>query len=221
MNEQLLFIKRIKKRKRLISIIQLSILILFLFIWELLAKYNIINTFITSSPSLIIKTINNLVYKYNLFNHIFTTLKEVIISFILSFSFAFIIAFILYYYEILSKIFDPYLTILNSLPKVSLGPLIIIWLGSSNRSIIFMGILISIFISIIDIYQGFKSVNKNDYLLMKTFKASKFKTFYMLVVPSNISNIIKTIKINISMNFIGLLPPVGEKIFFNKCYSRY
>ena len=115
----------------------------------------------------------------------------------------------------------PYLTILNALPKVALGPLIIIWVGASTNSIIFMALLISLFITIINIYNGFNSTNENYIKLLKSLNASKICIFLKVVMPSNIKNLISTMKINISMTLIGLLPPVGEKTFFNKCYSRY
>ena len=84
-----------------------------------------------------------------------------------------------------------------------------------------MSLLISVFITIINVYHGFNSTNENYITMIKSFGATKWQVFRYVVFPSNINNIISTLKINISMNLIGLLPPVGEKIFFNKCYSRY
>ena len=98
---------------------------------------------------------------------------------------------------------DPYLTILNSLPKVALGPLIIIWVGASINSIIFMALMISSFVTIINIYNGFINVNKNYVVMLKSFGASKWQIFKKIIFPSNILNIISALKINVSMSLIG------------------
>ena len=113
------------------------------------------------------------------------------------------IATILWSNNTVAKIVDPYLTILNSLPKVALGPLIIIWVGARIHSIIFMALLISTFITIINIYHGFISTNKNYILLLKSLKASKTQIFTKVVFPCNLVTIINTLKINISMTLIG------------------
>lgn len=205
--KQELFIKSFKKRKILILLTQISISVIILLLWELLAKFKIINTFITSSPSRIIKTIISL-KDNNLFLHIFTTLNETIIAFIICTVLSLIISTLLYRNKFLSKVFDPYLTLLNSLPKVALGPIIIIWLGANTKSIIAMAILISIIISIQSIYNGFNSTDKNKIKLLKTFNASEKDILFKVVIPSNKNIIINTLKINISMCLIGVI--MGE-----------
>ena len=120
----------------------------------------------------------------------------------------FVIATILWSNKIVAKIIDPYLTILNSLPKVALGPLIIIWVGASVNSIIFMALLISTFITIINIYNGFISTDKSYITLLKSMKASKWQIFMKAVLPSNLVTIISACKINVSMNLIGVI--MGE-----------
>ena len=219
--ERLSFLKKIKKNKRIIFTFRLLIIILILGIWEILARLSIINTFITSSPTDIIKTTIKLINDGSLFSHMYVTIYEVIISFLISSSIGIIVATILWSNKTLARIIDPYLTILNSLPKVALGPLIIILIGAKQSSIIFMALLISTFITIINIYNGFISTDSNYIVLLKSMNAKKKDIFLNAIFPSNLLNIINTLKINISMSLIGLLPPVGEKIFFNKCYSRY
>ena len=163
----------------------------------------------------------NLIKDHNLFIHIFTTLYETIIAFLLGIFIGLFVAVILYLFKFLAKVFDPFLTLLNSLPKVALGPLIIIWIGANNKSIIFMALLINVIINIVTIYNGFNETDENKIKLMQSFKASKLQILFKLVIPSSYKIIISSLKLNISMSLIGLLPPVGEKIFFNKCYSRY
>ena len=187
---------------------QILLFIAFIFLWELFARLKIINTFLTSSPSKIITTLVNLYNTNNLFNHISITVYETILSFILSIFIGIVIASILWWNNLLSKIIDPYLTILNSLPKVALGPIIIIWIGANMNSIIFMALLISSIISVITIYNGFKNTDIEKIKLMKSLNATKFQIYTTLILRGNIDTIISSLKINISMCLIGVI--MGE-----------
>lgn len=207
------YLKRLNKEKYIVTGCRLLILVIFILGWELLAKYNLINTFTFSSPSMILKTFGGLVSDGELLRHLGVTLYEVFISFLLSSMIGVMIATTLWLKPLISKIIDPYLTILNSLPKVALGPLIIIWVGASINSIIFMSLLISTFITIINVYNGFANTDKSYITLMKSFGAKKWTIFRKVVFPSNLDILINSLKINISMNLIGLLSPVGEKLF--------
>lgn len=206
-DKQKLYLRRNKFLSISIKLCQFGLGLLLLIIWEALVHFNIIDSFIFSSPSLIIKTIISL-FKYNLLKHIGITFFETIISFIITSIISLILAIILYENNFIYKILDPYLTMLNSLPKVALGPIIIIWCGANIKSIIMMAILISIIISIQNIYTGFINTDKNKIKLIKTFGGNKVNILFNLVIPSNINNILSTLKINISMCLVGVI--MGE-----------
>lgn len=206
--EHILYLKKEKKEKKVILLFQILIIIVFIISWQLLADFNLINTFIFSSPRKIIDTIINLYRNKNLFNHIFVTVYETFISFSTATILGCLIATLLWWYKRLHKIIEPYLTILNSLPKVALGPMIIIWFKAGIKSIIFMALLISLIITIINIYDGFNNTDKNKIKLMKAFGSKKYQIYYKLILPSNINTIISTCKINISMSLIGVI--MGE-----------
>ena len=202
------YIDKIKRKKRIIVFFRCFILILFLIIWELLARTEVINTFLSSSPSMVVETTIGLFASGNLWRHILITLVEVLVSFFIAFVVGIGVASLLWSSEMLSKILDPYLTILNSLPKVALGPLIIIWFGASVRSIIVMSLMINIFVTIINIYLGFAMTNEEYIKLLKTMGASKIQIFTKVILPANRKNIINALKINISMSLIGVI--MGE-----------
>ena len=206
--ERLKYLKKRKKEKIFVFSMQILLFIAFIFLWELFARLKIINTFLTSSPSKIITTLVNLYNTNNLFNHISITVYETILSFVLSIFIGIVIASILWWNNLLSKIIDPYLTILNSLPKVALGPIIIIWIGANINSIIFMALLISSIISVITIYNGFKNTDIEKIKLMKRLNATKFQIYTTLILRGNIDTIISSLKINISMCLIGVI--MGE-----------
>lgn len=206
--EHLDFLRKRKNNKKIIIISQLAIISLFLIFWELGARLNLINTFLASSPSNVVNTFISLIKQNNLFNHVWITVFETFISFSLASIIGFIVASILWWNKTVARIIDPYLTVLNSLPKVALGPLIIIWVGANMNSIIFMALLISTFITIINIYQGFITTDHYFITLMRTFNAKKHQIFLKLIVPSNKNNIINCLKVNISMSLIGVI--MGE-----------
>jgi NitT/TauT family transport system permease protein len=207
-NEQVKYIRNIYKEKILVKVLQILLIIVFLSSWELLVKYNVINGFIYSSPSKIINTIYELYINNNLFIHIYVTLKEIFISFILSMIISFILALILYENRLLELVLDPFLTMLNSLPKIALGPLIIIIFGANIRSVIIMSLLISSIVSLITIYNGFINTDIYKLKLLKSFKSSKIQILKLLVIPGSLRTIITSFKLNISLTLIGVI--MGE-----------
>lgn len=212
--EHIDYLNKIKKEKHLIIGLQFIIVFLFICIWEIASKYNLINTFLFSSPSKILNTIIKLFLTGNLFQHIGITFLELIISFLISFLLGLFTAIILWYFPIVNKVIDPFITIINSLPKVALGPLIIIWFGANTYSIVFMSLLISLFITIINIYMGFIQVPTYLLTMVRSFKATKWQSFRYVVLPYNLPNIISTLKVNISMNLIGVI--MGELLVSKK-----
>lgn len=207
-NEHILYLKKIKRNKIIITISQISLLIGFIILWEVLSRFKIIDSFIFSSPSKVMNTLISLYQNNNLFGHIYTTTIEVIISFIISFILAFFISLALYSFKTLKKILDPFIVAINSLPKVALGPLIIIWLGTSTKSIIFNSLLISMIVTFITILNGMESCDKNLIKLFKVFGASKKDILTKLIIPSSKKEIISALKINLSMSLIGVV--MGE-----------
>ncbi len=213
-DERKLYLKSIKKKKKIIFLSQILLILFILLIWEITSRTGIINNFLLSSPSKIFITIINLFKNNNLLSHIFTTLYEIIISFFIGNIIGLVIATIFWFNKTIYKVFDPFLTIINSLPKVSLGPLIIIINGANVRSIIIMALLISSILSIINIYNSFKNTDKNRIIIVKALGANKIQIFTKVVLPSNYLNIIDSFKINISMCFVGVI--MGELLVSKK-----
>ena len=202
------YLKKLRFEKILVLFIQIFIVISFFIIWEYLASKEYINTFIYSSPSRMLRTIKELIISNNLFNHIFKTLYEIIISFTLGGSLGIIIAIILYEFKFIAKVIDPFLILLNSKPKVALGPLIIIIAGANIKSVIVMALLINLIVTIITIYNGFKNTETNKIKLLQSFKASRFQILFYLVIPNSFNTIVSSLKLNVSMTLIGVI--MGE-----------
>lgn len=201
-------LKKRKREKILVHSIQILLVFLFLILWEVLADKKIISSFLFSSPSKVWETILGLLSTGEIWKHIFTTLYETLLSFTIGISVGFILAIFLYELPLVSKIVDPFLTMLNSLPKVALGPMIIIWVGANRNSIIFMALLINLIISIMNIYNGFLGTDPNKIKLLKSFGATKKQILWYLVIPESKRTILSSLKINISMTLIGVI--MGE-----------
>lgn len=202
------YLKKIKIYNISVKLIQFLILIAFLILWEYLSASGKINSFIFSSPSKVFETLVSLYKNDNLLYHIWITVYETLVGFGLGCLLGIIIASLLWTNRFLFKVLDPYLTILNSLPKIALGPIIIIWCGANAGSIIVMALLISVIITIFNVYSAFINTDQNKISFMKSLGASKWQIYYKLILPSNISNIISAVKINISMTLIGVI--MGE-----------
>ncbi len=208
------FLQKRKRNRIIVLFFQIAIIVFFLGIWEISARMGWINTFLSSSPSKVLDTFSSLWQQNDLLSHVWITVYETLISFGVSLVIGMGVASILWWNKTIAKIIDPYLTIMNSLPKVALGPLIIIWVGANTNSIIFMALLISTFITIINIYNGFVSTDPYYVRLLQTLNAKKYQIFYKLIVPSNKNTIVNCLKINISMSLIGVI--MGELLVSKK-----
>lgn len=203
-NEYNTYLKQKRKNKIKVIILQFTIIITFILLWQILSDKGIVNSFLCSSPKKVVNTICSL-FKYdNLFIHVFVTLKEILLSFLIGSVIAIVSASILWYSPFTARVLDPYLTVLNSLPKVAFGPIIIIWAGANQSSIILMALLIAVISTILNIYTGFIETNETYIKLLKSFGANKFQILIKVIFPANINNIISSLKINLSLTFVGL-----------------
>ena len=206
--EHLNYLKKNKRKKIVVLSTQILILVLFFALWEILTRINVIDGFIMSSPSRILKTIGSLYSSGTLFYHIGVTLYEAVIAFIIATGVGFVLAVLLWWSEYFRKIIDPYLVVLNSWPKIALGPIIIIWFGAGTQSIIVMAFLILIIITILSLLNAFMSCDNDKIMLMKSMGASKIQIFFKLVLPNALPEFISVLKINVGMTWVGTI--MGE-----------
>lgn len=195
-----------KKYIKKISIIltQITILFAFIGIWEIAAEKEIIDSFIMSQPSKILKTFINL-SSNDLLMHIQVTCNETLIGFLLGTGIGIIIAIILWCSDFICKVLEPYLVVLNSLPKVALGPVIIIWVGAGTSAIVTMAVAISLVVTILDILNGFLETDKEKIKMARTFNCTKLQLLTKIIIPANISNFINSLKINIGLSMVGVI----------------
>lgn len=201
------YLRGLKKQKIKIWVIQAAILIGFLGLWELLAVTNAIDAFITSSPSRILKTLIQLAGQ-DLFKHIGVTLLECILGFAIATLLGSLIAICLWWSKTLRRVLEPYIVVLNSLPKIALGPIIIIWVGAGYQAIVLMTVLICIVVTIISVLNGFLSCDEGKLLLMESMGATKLQILTKLILPYSLPNFISVLKINVGLAWVGVI--MGE-----------
>ncbi len=203
-----LYLKRVRKDTLIVWFFRIFILLFALGIWELLAYLKVIDAFLTSCPSKIFITIGSLFTENNLLYHMGITLYETILGFIIAVGLGYLIALLLWWSEKVRRILEPYIVVLNSLPKIALGPIIIVWCGSGSKAIIFMAGLIGIIVAIITMLNGFLATDKNKILLLKSMGANKLQILYKLVIPGSLPTLISMLKISVGMAWIGSI--MGE-----------
>ncbi len=206
--EHLLYLRKIKTRNICVHIAQIGVLVLLLGLWELSAQLGWSDSFITSSPSRIWATLKELVASGTIWTHIWASTWETLAGFAIGTALGYAFAVILWWNAFLKEVFEPYVVVLNSLPKIALGPVIIILVGTDKAAIITMAVLISVVITTITILNGFLETDSEKALLLRSMGANRFQIFTKLVAPANVPTLMSTLKINVGMAWIGSI--MGE-----------
>lgn len=206
--KQLDYLKKMKKRKCLVRSTQVLILIVFFVIWEIAAQQNIIDPFLFSQPSRMISTMTDMATSGILFKHIGVTLYETVLGFLLGTIFGTLIAILLWWNDFISDVTEPYLVVLNSLPKTALAPIIIVWLGNNMTSIIATALMTSIVVTIMTVLNGFLHIDSDKIKLIQTFGGTKKQVLTKVILPASVPTIISALKINVGLSFVGVI--VGE-----------
>ena len=202
------YLIRQKRKRRSILAAQIGILFVFFGLWEVGARLNWFDPFILSSPSRILETILRLYRSHELWLHIYTTLCETVLGFLFGTALGTLIAVVLWWIPSLNRILDPYLVVLNALPKIALGPVLIVWIGAGMESIVVMGILVSLVVTTVTVLNGFLTTTDEKQLLMKTLGANRRQIFFKVVLPAGGKDLIAALKISVGMSWVGVI--VGE-----------
>lgn len=202
------FLKDEKRAKHKILFWQIFLMVGFIVLWEVLARLEIINTFLFSSPSKIYQLFLVYLLDGSLFKHVAISVWETILGFSIGTFLGIIIAIILWWSKTVARIMDPILVVLNALPKTALAPILIVWAGAGVWGIVVTAITISIVTTILSAYNYFILVDEEKIKMLKSFGATKLQVLTKLILPSNVGNIINIIKINIGLAWVGVI--VGE-----------
>ncbi len=205
---QLRFLKNQKKHHRIVLCSRILVLTTFLLLWELLTRFKIIDSFIFSSPTKVILCFWNMVLDKSIFLHIGITLYETLLSFLLVTLLSILVATLLWFSRKCLEITEPFLVVLNSLPKSALAPLLIVWLGATPTTIIVAGMSVALFGSILNMTTTFQEVDPDKIKLIYTLRGTKLQALTKVVIPSSIPAIVSNMKVNIGLCLVGVI--IGE-----------
>ena len=202
--ERTLYLRRKRRRTHLVHACQIGFLVFFFAQWEISARLGWIDSFILSQPSRILETLRNMSQNH-LMMHVGVTLYETLTGFVLGVLLGVAIAVVLWWAGFVSRVAEPYLVVLNSLPKIALGPVIIIVVGAGTEAIIFMALAISLIVTVLEMLAGFRATNPESIKMARTFGATKRQVFTKIVFPSNINTLFNSLKINIGLSLVGVI----------------
>ncbi len=205
---QAVFLRHHRRRERLIHFVRIGLLLLLLVLWEIAAQMGWIDDFLLSSPSRMLSAMCSLAASGELLHHILVTLGETLAGFFLGSVLGIGLAMLLWWWKTLSRVLDPYLVVLNSLPKIALGPVLIVWMGSGAKAIIAMTLLISVIVTLCTVLAGFAEVSPEKITLLRSFGASKWQCLTHVVLPGSLPTIVSALKLGIGMSWVGVI--VGE-----------
>ena len=202
-----------KRHRFLVRSARTILLFLLLLGWELSARAGLLNDFIFSSPSRIAGCFLSMAGDGSIFRHIGITMGETLISFLLVTILSVLCAMVLWSNRFLFESLEPYLVMLNSLPKSALAPVLIVWLGNNVRTIIVVGILIAVFGSMITLVTSFYEVDSDKIKLIYSLGGHKKDVLLKVLLPSSIPIIVSTMKVNIGLCLVGII--IGEFLAAN------
>ena len=198
------YLQQQKRRHTAIVCCQIGILLLLVVLWEVLARLGVIDSFVMSQPSRILRTLFDL-RENQLLTHIGVTCWETLLGFLLGVMAGNLLALLFWWSDFLTKVMEPYLVVLNALPKIALGPVIIIWVGAGQQAIIVMALAITVIVTVLEMLNGFVNTDPELVKMVRTFGASRWQSFSKIIFPSNLHTLFNSLKVNIGLSLVGVI----------------
>ncbi len=198
------YLRQKKRQKRAVLFCRIGLLLCFCLLWELAARLGWIDSFILSQPTRIARTLREMLQN-GLFIHIGVTVYETLTGFLLGAAGGLLLAVLLWWSPFIARVSEPYLVVLNSLPKIALGPVIIVLAGAGTRAIIVMALAISLVVTVLEMLHGFLHTDGELMKMGRTFGASKSQLFFRIVLPGNLPTLFNSLKINIGLSLVGVI----------------
>lgn len=202
--ERTQYLRQNKRTERLVRLWRWGLLILLILAWEGAARLGWIDSFIFSQPSRILETYRNMAQN-DLLYHTWVTVGETLAGFLLGAAAGVLLAILLWWSSFVARVSEPYLVVLNSLPKIALGPVIIIIAGAGTRAIVFMALAISLVVTVLEMLSGFRDTDPGAIRMARTFGATKGQVFRKVVFPYNIPTLFDSLKVNIGLSLVGVI----------------
>jgi NitT/TauT family transport system permease protein len=196
------------KETGLVLAFQLVLLAVLLGLWEYATSQSKQTAFIFGRPSAIAEFLVKMWQDGSLLRDAWVTGLETILGFLVGNVLGTVLGLSLWYSRFLSRVVQPFIVALGSIPIIALAPIVIIWFGTGLASKIAMSTLSVVIVALVTSYKGAMSVDPDQINLMRTLGASKRHIFHKLVVPASLTDIFAGLKLTVGFALIGAI--VGE-----------
>lgn len=208
------FIAKEKRHKKKVTLYRTLLFLMLVVLWEGCAALGIIDDFIFSSPSRMIGCFLDMSMDGSIFLHTGITVLETLVSFFLVVTVGILFAILLWSSRSISEVLEPYLVMLNSLPKSALAPILIVWLGNNVKTIIVAAISVAVFGAVLTLHTGFSQMDPDKIKLIYALGGTKKDVLLKVMIPGSIPLIISNMKVNIGLCLVGVI--IGEFLAANK-----
>lgn len=174
---------------------------LIIILWQFVVDYFDVKSYIMPSPSDIMKVFYS--DFNNLFKNTLITLNEATIGFLLAIIFAIIIGTLMDFIPTFKKCFYPIFLVSQTIPTITIAPILIIWFGFDSLPKIIMVTITCFFPILISFIDGIYNIDKDYLNLFKTMKSSKINTFIHLKFPMALNNLFSGLKISATYAFVS------------------
>jgi len=203
---------RARRQKTLVRVLQLTVFVVFVGGWELLSQLKVLDPFFFGQPSRIavqmwdwMKTGTE---AGSIWVQVGVTMEEALLGFAIGVVAGIVCGIALGRIPMLSKVFGPYIKIMNSIPRIVLGSIFIVWLGLGLSSKVALAIVLVFFAVFFNAYQGTREVDRNLIANARILGASGRQVTTQVVLPSALTWIIASLHVSFAFARIGAI--VGE-----------
>ena len=201
------YLLSLRRRAFIVQLCQLGLIVATLVLWQVAPQSGWINPMLTSYPTAVARTFMKMLQDGSLLVHTWATVSETLVGFIGGMVLGTLCAVALWWSPFLHRVLDPFIVVMNAIPKIALVPIFYIWLGDVT-SIYAMAIAISVFVTILMLYTGFQAIDADKIKLVRLFGASRFKVLTKIVLPGSVPTMISALKVNVGLSLVGVI--VGE-----------
>lgn len=202
-------IRRERRRQSgLVLCCQLLLLAIAIGLWEWVTSRDPQTAFLFGRPSAIWGFLVAMVQDGSLYRDTSITALETVLGFLLGNALGTVLGLGLWYSRFVSRVMEPFVIALGSIPIIALAPIVIIWFGTGLASKVAMATLSVVVVALVTAYKGAMSVDPDQVNLMRTLGARKATIFTKLVVPASLTDIFAGLKLTVGFALIGAI--IGE-----------
>jgi NitT/TauT family transport system permease protein len=192
------------------AVLQIAAVVTFFAVWEIGVRAGYVSAFLVGSPAGIFVTAYKMLLSGDLLSDTWYTLFEAILGFVIGTIFGSLLGLALWYSVFVARLVEPFIVAINSVPKIALAPIVVLWFGTGLVSKVALSVSLTAIVALIAAYQAAKDADVDLQSLLVSMGADKHQVFFKAVVPSTLPSIIATFRINIGFGLVGAV--VGEFI---------